>query len=120
MKVFWASLLFFSLILTGTVCNALYIHRTMTKMQQLLEDMDSPAACSESILALEDFWEEKRGRIGLTTGHKRIRLIDEGLIELKWAARGGKENEFQKYRALLIDATQDLVQQESLTLEAIF
>ncbi len=120
MKVFWASLLFFALILTGTVCNARYVHCSMEEMQRLLEKMDSSSASSEWIPPLEAFWAERRDRIEWTTGRRKIQSIDEELIGLKWAAKDGKENEFQKYRALLMEATEELIRQESLTFESIF
>ena len=120
MKIFFASLCIFSLMLAALTVNALFVHRTVGQMQTLLDGMDSMGSSVESLRALEALWSDKRNLIALTVGRREIMLIDEQLTELKWASKDGTETEFQKYRALLYSVTEELLRQESLRLDSIF
>lgn len=115
MKIFWSSLIAFTLVLTGIVYSAVYLQKTADRMQKLL--------CEPSVDALTEMdvlWQEKRKQIGWTVGRRRIAVVDERLAELKWAVEENRESEVKKYRALLKDAIKELVRGDTLTLDSIF
>ncbi len=120
MKTLIASILIFFVMLTGIILNAIFLHRTLGQIQELLDEMESLDASAESVLELETLWADKRNLVALTVGVREVMLMDERLTELKWAQADGTEEEFQKHRALMRAVTEELLRQESLRIDSVF
>ena len=117
MKVFWISLILFSLVLAFTAINARFLHRTVWEMEALIDRAESGEAELE---ALEALWEEKRDRISLSVGRRKVQAVDEGLIELRWAMRQGDPHERQRAGARLRSSLEELARRESLHVASVF
>lgn len=119
MKVFWTSLIIFSLMLGAIALNALFLHTTVNSMRRLLSEIDDPtdAAILEQT---EELWKKNRTLLSLTVGIREVRMIDEGLIELRWASVAGDKAELCLQRDLLLSATEELIREESIRFSSIF
>ena len=120
MKVFWISLILFSLVLAFTAINARFLHRTVWEMEALIDRAESGEAELEAVEALETLWEEKRDRISLSVGRRKVQAVDEGLIELRWAMRQGDPHERQRAGARLRSSLEELARRESLHVASVF
>ena len=119
MKVFWTSLIIFSLMLGAIALNAFFIHTTIHSMRNLLSQMDDPTE-SEIIDQVDSLWKKNRTLISFTVGVREVRMIDESLIELRWAYEIQDDAELRKHRDLLLSETEELLRQESLRFSSIF
>ena len=120
MKVFWTSIILFTLLIIAIIFNSLYMHRTAESAQEVLISLDEAETRTERIAALEKIWETNRDRIEFTVGARKVIRIDELFTKLKWTNASGNESEFQATRSLLISAMEELLHNETLSLSAIF
>lgn len=74
----------------------------------LAEENDREATLCE----LEAFWHKQRKQLGLTVGYRELDHIGEILVQLRWAKDEQNEREFERYRRLLADATEELERTE--------
>ena len=120
MKAFWISLVLFLVLLLGIFWNIHYIHESEESLTELVDALDDSENREERLCELELFWEKNRDIFGLSVGFREIDHFGEVLRELRWAQDYGLEAEFQKYRALLLDAIEEITRNEKLSLGNIF
>ncbi len=119
MKVFWISLILFSLLLGATVFNGYYIRKTVGEMQDLLREAQETERRAESLSSLAEIWEQSSLSIGFTVGARKIEEIESLMTELTWAYHAELEDSFEKNRLLLLSATEELIRYETVSAEAI-
>ena len=99
-----ASAIFLALCATMTA-NFKYINKTADELTELTEKLSiDDADCLEKIDEIEKKWEKSADIFSLSVGFKEIDYLGETLLALRSTAENGSELEFERYRALLIDA----------------
>lgn len=76
--------------------------------------------CTSQIRDLSDVWSSHRSFISFSVGISALQNIDDLLDSLAVAAEFGTRYDFERYRALLINAFDGLAQFESFSPEDIF
>ena len=120
MKAFWISLLLFGLLLGGIFWNVHYIHKSERYLTELVTSLDTEDRREERLCELESFWQKQRDLFGLSVGFRELDQFEELLTELRWAHEFGTEGEFQKHRALLLDAIEEITRNEKISMGNIF
>ena len=120
MKVFWISLTLFFLLLTAIFWNIHYIHENEQYLTELVTSLEEVEGREEKLDELESFWEKHRDFFGLSVSFREIDHFGEVLVELRWAHDFSLEAEFQKYRAMLLDAIEEITRNEKISLGNIF
>ena len=120
MKVFWISLALFLLLLAGIFWNAHYIRESEAYLSELVTSLETIEGREERILELEQFWKKHKSLFGLSVSFRELDHFGEVLAELRWAHDHGLETEFQKNRALLLDAIEEITRNEKISVGNIF
>ncbi len=120
MKAFWISLILFALLLAGIFWNVHYIHKSEATLTNLVESLEDPEGREEKLCELESFWEKHCNLFGLSVGFRELDHFGEVLTDLRWAHDYSNEAEFQKYRALLLDAIEEITRNEKISVGNIF
>lgn len=120
MKAVWISLILFALLLIGTVLNVWYIHQTADHFYKAAEDLAIPEMRDATLSELEAFWERQEPLISLTVSFRELDHFGEIIAQLRWAQEIGDDAEFSRYRALLIDAVEELMRTEKFSVENLF
>ena len=120
MKVFWISLALFGLLLASIFWNVHYIHQSEHYLTEIVTALDSPDGREERLCELEAFWEKHRDFFGLSVGFRELDHFGEVLVELRWAHDFASEVEFQRQRALLLDAIEEISRNEQVSVGNIF
>ena len=120
MKVFWISLVLFLLLLAGIFWNAHYVRESSEHLTELAEELTEPDEREDTLSELEEFWEKNKNLFGLSVGFRELDHFGEVLVELRWAHDHSLEAEFQKYRALLLDAIEEISRTEKISVGNIF
>ena len=118
--MFWVSLTLFLVLLAGIFWNIHYIHKSEAYLTDLVNSLEDTEGREEKLCELEAFWKKHRDRFGLSVGFRELDHFGEVLQELRWAHDFSSEAEFQKYRALLSDAIEEITRNEKLSLGNIF
>ena len=120
MKAFWISLTLFSFLLGGIFWNIHYIHKSEQHLTELVTALDAEERREERLCELESFWEKHRDLFGLSVGFRELDHFGEVLAELRWAHDYGDEADFQRSRALLLDAIEEITRNEKIAMGNIF
>ena len=120
MKVFWVSCVLFLVLLAGIFWNARYIRTSEAYLRETVEAMGTVEGRGERLSELEEFWKKHRDLFGLSVGFRELDHFEELLVELRWAHDGGLESEFQRCRALLLDAIEEISRNEQISVGNIF
>ena len=120
MKVFWISLVLFLVLLAGIFWNAHYVRESTEHLTDLVEELKEPDEREETLTELEGFWEKNKNLFGLSVGFRELDHFGEVLVELRWAHDFGREEDFQKNRALLLDAIEEIERNERISVGNIF
>ena len=120
MKVFWVSLVLFLVLLAGIFWNAHYVRESTEHLTDLAEELKESEKREDTLSGLEEFWEKNKNLFGLSVGFRELDHFGEVLVELRWAHDHGLEAEFQKYRALLLDAIEEIERNERISVGNIF
>ncbi len=121
MKAFYISLCLFAVMIGAMVSNYRYVQATSSKMIEQLEQL--PSVGDEQTLAaaiaIAQQWERVRPLVQATVNHTEIEVIGNVADELVTFAKHKNISEFERARALLINAFQELRLSELLTLSNI-
>ena len=99
-----ASAIFLALCVT-MVANFRYINGTADELTEMTENLSiDDTDCLEKIDEIQKKWEKSSNIFSLSVGFKEIDYLGETLIALRSTAENGSELEFERYRALLVDA----------------
>ena len=120
MKAVWISLVLFCLLLGGTALNVWYIHKTAAHFYEAAEALSVPEDREATLTELENFWERQEPLISLTVSFRELDHFGEIIVQLRWAQELGDEAEFLRYRALLVDAVEELIRTEQFSVENLF
>lgn len=123
MKAFYLVTLLFSLALGAITVNYFYISRLS---QELIEDVEAlplPSTDNQVELAAKqicDGWEKSRTLVQITANHTEIEAISNAADELLAFAKYQSIPDFERARALLINALEELELSEKLSFSNIF
>lgn len=120
MKVFWISCALFLALLAGIFWNARYIRTSEAYLKEAVEKLQAVEGRVERLCELEHFWKKHRDLFGLSVGFRELDHFEELLVELRWAHDQGLEAEFQRCRALLLDAIEEISRNEQISVGNIF
>ncbi|MBE6546915.1 MAG: DUF4363 family protein [Ruminococcaceae bacterium] len=120
MKAFWASLLLFGILLGGILCNARYLHRTADYLEKTAQALAQADSRDETLGELERFWEKNQTIISLTVGFRELDRFGEIIVQLRWAHDAENESEFERYRLLLADVTEEIIRSEEFSIKNLF
>lgn len=107
MKIFWASLLLFLLLLGGIAVNARYVRETVQVLSRLLSE--------EAFLEAEALWNDSKDLLELSAGSRIIGEIDELMIRLRDGILLQDGYEIALCRDLLCRKLLELSHRESLS-----
>lgn len=107
---------FLSLCLLMTL-NHGYIKTKAAELTSLAESLDfqDKEGCRTTITEIDRLWEKCSTVFSLTVSFREIDHLGECIISLSSAVEGTSENEFEGYRALLIDAIEGVARLESFS-----
>ena len=110
-------LIIFLALCLAMVFNYLYINNTADELAQLTESLslDDPD-CLPRINELEKMWEKSSLIFSLTVSFKDLDYLGENLLALKSSAESRNALEFERYRALLVDAIDGVRRLESFSI----
>ena len=102
MKVMIAVLILLVLLVSGTVCNYIYINEVCDRCLDYLDEIPAPddVACGEKIDALIEYWESKSDLVSLSVSYTVTDRMSEHAAVLSAAARCGDRYGF--YTALVL------------------
>ena len=120
MKVFWISLALFVALLAGLFWNAHYIHESSRYLSERTEALKEIEGREETLSEIETYWKKHRDLFGLSVGFRELDHFGEVLCELRWAHDYGREEDFQRYRALLLDTIEEISRNEQISVGNIF
>ena len=99
------ALIIFLALCIAMVFNYLYINKTADELSALTEEISlEDADCHQKISELEKKWEKSSYIFSLSVSFKDIDYLGENLLALKSSAENKNQLEFERYRALVIDA----------------
>ena len=122
MKIFYAVLGVFLLLLAGVAINAVYVHRVAGELNARV-DAIAALPCSESYasaLELSAYWRRHRNIAGLSVSYTVIDRVSETAESLVAAAEAGDVFGRQQAIAMLRDAVEDLERLETFSIGNLF
>ena len=107
---------FLSLCLLMTL-NHGYIKATAAELTSLAESIDfqDKEGCRATIVEIDRLWKNCSTVFSLTVSFREIDHLGECFISLSAAIESSSENEFEGYRALLIDAIEGVARLEDFS-----
>ena len=117
MKIFLFTLALFTLLLSFITFNYIYVNKSAEALAQNAARI-SPS--TDEINRLTALWESKKPIIVLSSGMSKIDNIYDLLDALCVYAEFGDLVEFERCRALLVNAFDDLAEFESFSFQDIF
>ena len=122
MKSFVVTLIIFFVLIAFIIFNYAVVNRYSECLRNMTEALPASDAgdCLEKITALSDEWQRHRCFISFSAGISSLQSIDDLLDSLLVACKSGNNYEFEKSKALLINAFEGLAQFESFSPEDIF
>ena len=118
MRSFIIALCIFALLILAIIFNGIFLRSTTGEMEAALRALPV-AEEGEALLALENYWKNKRTGMSLSISFDEIRKMDELLIELRIAAQCKDENSFLLSRAQALEAVARMRRLECFSLEAL-
>ncbi len=112
------SIILFTSVIACIILNVGYIHNTADRIEAISADLEMPT--DEKLTELEEFWEKNDGFLGLSISTAYLDGIEETIVSLRCAYELGNLEEFEKQRALLFDAADDIRALERFSVENIF
>lgn len=119
MKTFYTALCVFSLLCLIIICNVFFIAQTEETLSHMLYTLPCCKEAKESLDTLNTFWQKRRIAASLSVSFDAIKEMDDRLTELYSALQNGEEKEFEKARALALNAAERLSRLERFSLENI-
>lgn len=117
MKIFLFALVLFALLLGFITFNYIYVNRAASELSSMAYEI---SASTDDVEALSSAWETKKAIVGLSSGMSKIDSIYDLLDTLYVCAEIGDTAEFERTRALTVNAFEDLAEFESFSIEDIF
>ncbi len=118
MKVFAFAVILFALMLAFITYNYIYVHKAsdeLTKLTMSLTQDDT-----DGIAELTSLWEEKHPFISISTEETKEEDIEDLLSALSVYGESGNTDEFERTRALLVNAFRELAAFETFSIHDIF
>ncbi len=122
MKSLIATVVLLSLVLILSVLNFVYVNTTadmLCDMLDTLPSMEDPSA-QAAAQAIEEYWREKEGIIGLTVSYPFVDRISEEAARLGAAIQAKDLYGFESARTLLYDAAEDMRRAEQFSVKNLF
>ena len=110
------SLFLFALLVFLTAVNVKFIGDSEKYIVSLAEEMANESGREDALSSLEDFWNRRKDIIGLTVSYTQLDRMSEMLVCARCAYDAKNEHEFQKYRALIIDAAEGISRTEKFSI----
>lgn len=122
MKSFAVTLVIFFVLISFIIINYVFVNRYSECLSDMTEALPEIGAddCIDKIVALTDEWQKHRCFISFSAGISSLQNIDDLLDSLLVAKKSENEHEFEKAKAILINAFDGLAQFESFAPEDIF
>ncbi len=120
MKVFWASIILFSALLSCVIFNACYIQKLEDRVTYFIDSLEKPVSRETHLSELEAYWYSHRDWLSLSVAYREVERLNELITEMRWAHEEQKEEEFQKYRSLFSDAIQEIADSEKISFNSVF
>ena len=120
MRAAWICVLLLILIISCTTLNAFYIHRQSELLSDLANKLQDSDEREATLSQLQSAWNKHQTRFSLSIGFRELDHFNEILVGLQWANESKNEQEFQRYRLLLLNAIEDLTRAERLHVKNIF
>ena len=122
MRTLIITLSLFLVLCVGMSINFVYINSVTQELTTLTEKLDvsSPSECNDTIKEIRDLWEKSIPLFSLSVSFREIDYLGETLLALSAACENRDEVEFERYRALLIDALDGVSRLEQFSIVNIF
>ncbi len=121
MKTFIISTVIFAVMISMIIFNYIYINNAADRLERLAADIiPDSKVLEESVGALEDYWEESKSRIDLTSNHTIINNIGIKIANIRLFADKGDNLQLTKELLLLKEEIKELRRLERLSVENIF
>lgn len=110
MKSFLASVILFTVMLSGIIFNSIYINNVATEIETRLDALPDigESGCEEQTASLLRAWEKEVGWVSLSVSFPVFDRISEQIALLHAAAVCGDLYGYRAAIALLYDATDDM------------
>lgn len=122
MKAFYAVLILFAIMMGSACFNYFYIQELVQDYIETLDPLNVDAMPDEPSTAIEKLsrhWEKNKKHVQITVTHNEIETITNLLDELRLYAKAKNSLEFEKAKALLVNALEELWLSEDLSLTNI-
>lgn len=122
MKPVIITLTVLALLISFIIYNYSTVNGYAAELKHLAEMLPEHGSveCALQIRDLRDVWSSHRSFISFSVGTSALQNVDDLLDSLAVAAEFGTRYDFERYRALLVNAFDGLAQFESLSPEDIF
>lgn len=122
MKSFIVTLIIFFVLISFIIFNYVLVNRYSECLKEMTETLPASDSgdCVERITALSEEWQKHRCFISFSAGISSLQNIDDMLDSLLVACENRNTFEFEKAKALLVNAFEGLAQFESFSPEDIF
>lgn len=117
MKIFPFTLLLLLCLLAFICFNYIYVNKASS---ELALDAAKLTPSTDELEALSRKWEKKRRFIAFSVGEPRLDIINDLIDTLKVCASLNEHVEFERARALLVNAFEGISEFESLSPSSIF
>lgn len=115
-----------SIILFGILCaviaaNFVYINDTADELRNMAAMLDIENKHSEAIIEeIDKKWKKSEKIFSLSVSYKELDFFGETLISLREAYKSGEKFEFERHKALLLDALDGMSRLERFSVANIF
>ena len=120
MKALPITILIFLIMISVIIINVGFINRTSRTMHSLLDNLDESSEREVGISELECFWKNNQSIVGLSISNTQLDNISSLVICLRCSYEEKDDTEFERYRALLYDAADNIRRFEKFSLNNVF
>ncbi len=118
MKVFAFAVILLALMLAFVSYNYIYVRSASDELAELTLSLTQDD--TDGINKLTSLWEEKHPFVSISTEESKEENISDLLSALSVYARSGNTDEFERTRALLVNAFRELAAFETFSIHDIF
>ena len=121
MRAFIISIILFGILCVVIAANFTYINATADELRGMAEQLDIEDTHSEAIIeSIDEKWKKSEAIFSLSVSYKELDFFGETLISLREAYKSGEKFEFERHKALLLDALDGMSRLERFSIANIF
>ncbi len=110
-------LVIFALLCSSIALNYVYINNVENELTVIAHSLDysDRKICGQKIAEIKSIWQKSSDIFSISVNYKDIDYLGETLLSLSAAFEDKNEQDFERYRLLLIDAIEGVCRLEKLT-----